>query len=69
MDEIEMLWRKYNEYKKTAEQYMFPTLLFFDKNLIPCYEDLKKKYTDEHAKTFKRMLILCMEKLGIYEEG
>lgn len=65
-EEIEELWKKYNDYKETAEQYEFVLLLRFDSLLVPAYKDLQENYTDEHAKIFiNGMKNIVFKKLGI----
>lgn len=63
---IENLWKKYQEYKETAEQSMFPQLVLYDAILEPSYKDLQEHWSDEHAKTFiKGMEDIVFNKLGI----
>ena len=68
MDEIDRLWKQYEDFKETAEQYMFPAILVFDKQLVPAYRDLQEHYTAGHAITFKHALLGCMRYLGIEAE-
>ena len=53
-EEVEALWKKYNDYKETAEQHMFVQLMMFDRVLVPAYNDLVKNWNDEHADIFIR---------------
>lgn len=41
-EEVEALWKKYNDYKETAEQHMFVQLMMFDRVLISAHNDLVK---------------------------
>lgn len=65
MDEIERLWQLYEQYKQTAEQHEFPTLLFYDSLLVPGYEDLKKHPSEDHERIFKTGLEQVLTRLGV----
>ena len=63
---IESLWKKYQEYKETAEQSVFSQLVLYDAILEPSYKDLQEHWDDGHAKTFiKGMEDIIFNKLGI----
>ena len=63
---VNTLWQKYENYKETAEQHMFPQLVLYDMILIPSYKDLQTNWNDEHADVFIRgMESQVFKKLGI----
>lgn len=63
---VEELWNKYEKFKETAEQVLFPTILQFDQLMIPAHMDLKENWNDEHADLFiKGMETIVFPKLGI----
>lgn len=73
-EEIEELWKKYNDYKEIGGQHenaldisrRFVLLLRFDSLLMPAYEDLQENYTSEHAKRFiNGMKNIVFKQLGI----
>lgn len=64
-EKIEELWNKYNEFKITAEQHLFPIILSYDMLLEPKYKDLQENWTDEHAEIFIKGLDIVFNKLGI----
>ena len=51
-EKVEEVWKKYNNYKEVAEQHQFVQLLFYDRILIPLYEDLQINWNEDHAKKF-----------------
>lgn len=64
--EIEIIWLKYNNYKKTAEQHAFVQLLLFDRFLIPAYNDLQRNWNETHANVFiKSVKEKVFPKLGL----
>lgn len=68
-EEVESLWKKFNDYKETAEQHMFPLIASFDIFLTPAYKDLQKNWSDKHAEIFIRsMKAVVFPKLGITVE-
>jgi hypothetical protein len=65
-EEVDKLWKQYNDYKEIAEQYQFVQIFIFDKTLIPAYKDLKDNWSVEHAKIFiKSLKNIIFPKLGI----
>ena len=65
MKKVEYLWKKYNEYKETAEQHEFVRLLMFDMKLVPAYNDLHENYTKEHAEIFIKIMNKVLKSFGI----
>lgn len=49
---VEEIWKKYNDFKETAEQHDFVKLVMFDSKLIPAYNDLQKNWNEDHAQKF-----------------
>jgi hypothetical protein len=64
-EKVEEAWKKYNDYKETAEQHMFPKLVIFDRMLEPAYKDLQEKWSDVHAQIFLNGMNIVFKKLGI----
>ena len=64
-EEVEELWRRYNQFKETAEQHDFVKLIMFDAKLIPAYNDLQKNWSDDHAQKFINGMHIVFDKLGI----
>jgi hypothetical protein len=62
---IEELWSKYQDFKSTAEQYMFPFIFKYDMLLEPKYNDLQENWSDEHAEIFVKALYIVFNNLGI----
>lgn len=50
--QVEEVWKKYNDFKETAEQHDFVKLIMFDSKLIPAYNDLQKNWNEGHAQKF-----------------
>lgn len=50
--QVEEVWKKYNDFKETAEQHDFVKLVMFDSKLIPAYNDLQKNWNKDHAQKF-----------------
>lgn len=50
--QVEEVWKKYNDFKETAEQHDFAKLIMFDSKLIPAYNDLQKNWNEDHAQKF-----------------
>ena len=50
--QVEEVWKKYNDFKETAEQHDFVKLIMFDSKLIPAYNDLQKNWNEDHAQKF-----------------
>lgn len=50
--QVEEVWKKYNDFKETAEQHDFAKLVMFDSKLIPAYNDLQKNWNEDHAQKF-----------------
>lgn len=65
IEDVEREWAKFDELKETAEQYMFPKLMFWDVKLTPMYEDLKKNWDEHHALIFMKYMGLMFESFGI----
>ena len=65
MEIVEYLWKKFDEYKKTAEQHEFIRLFMLDSKLVPAYKDLQTNYNDEHAEIFIRGLSNVLKALGV----
>lgn len=65
-EKVENIWKKYNDFKESAEQHMFVQIALFDRMLIPAYEDLQKNWSDDHAQKFiNGMEKVVFKKLGI----
>lgn len=65
MDIIEILWKKYNDYKETAGQHEFLRLFMLDSKLIPLYNDLQENYDKEHANLFIKIMNEVLGSLGL----
>lgn len=64
--QVEEAWKKYCEFKETAEQHMFPQILMFDRMLEPAYRDLQKNWNEQHAQSFLNGLKnVVFKKFGI----
>ena len=50
--QVEEVWKKYNDFKETAEQHDFVELVMFDSKLSPAYNDLQKNWNEDHAQKF-----------------
>lgn len=50
--QVEEVWKKYNDFKETAEQHDFVKLVMLDSKLIPAYNDLQKNWNEDHAQKF-----------------
>lgn len=60
------LMEKYEKFKETAEQHMFPLLLMFDLKLKPAHKDLNTNWNEEHGAIFVRsMKNIVFPKLGV----
>jgi len=68
MDEVNRYWNAFERYKETAEQHEFRLLMALDIRLMPAYIDLKKNYTEEHAKLFIKAMQKVCARLGIEPE-
>lgn len=69
LEQCNELMKKYEEYKKTAEQHMFPLLFILDSKLIPAHRDLNRNWSQEHGEVFVRnMKNTVFPKLGIKED-
>jgi uncharacterized membrane-anchored protein YhcB (DUF1043 family) len=64
-EEIERLWKVFDEYKERAEQHEFAMIAMFDIPLTSQYNDLKENWTDEHAKLFIKNMKFTFKMLGI----
>ena len=64
-EQIAIMWEKYNNFKQTAEQHLFPTIFMCDMILEPRYKDLQENWSDEHAEIFIKGLNIAFNKLGI----
>lgn len=64
-EKVEYLWKKFDEYKETAEQHEFVKLFALDMKIMPFYNDLNENYTEEHAEIFIRVMIKVLDSLGI----
>lgn len=69
LEQCNELMKKYEDYKKTAEQHMFPLLLILDSKLVSAHRDLNKNWSQEHGEIFVRgMKNTVFPKLGIKED-
>lgn len=57
-------WARFNDIKNTAEQYMFPHILFWDIKLTPLYNDLIKNWDEHHAEVFLKGMDVMFQSLG-----
>ena len=58
-------WNKFTNYKETAEQYEFPTILMLDSYLTPRYNKLMKNFNDESANKFMEGMKIIFDNFGI----
>lgn len=49
---IQLAWKRFDDLKNTAEQYMFLKLAFWDFQLTPLYNDLCVNWDDHNAEIF-----------------
>lgn len=69
LEQCNELMKKYEDYKKTAEQHMFPLLLILDSKLVPAHRDLNENWSQKHGEIFVRsMKNTVFLKLGIKED-
>ena len=64
-EEVQELYDKYNQFKETAEQHIFPMLYVLDAKLVPAYNDLQVNWSDDHTDIFIRCMRMVFDKLGI----
>lgn len=64
MQEVEKLYREYEQAKDRAEQYMFPFIALFDKTIQNEYDDLKKCFTEEHKRLFIKNVNFMLSKIS-----
>lgn len=64
-ERVEYLWKKFDEYKETAEQHEFVKLFMLDAKIVPAYNDLQENYTEEHAEIFIRVMTKVLGSLGV----
>lgn len=66
IDDVNSVWDKWNTFKETAEQHMFPMILAHDLKLEPLYKDLQKNWDISHAERFiKAMNNIVFPRFGI----
>ena len=58
-------WNIYSEYKETAEQHEFPTLLLLDSYLTPRYKSLINNFDEEKGVKFIKGMEIIFKKFGI----
>lgn len=56
ISDIEKLWKLFDDYKETAEQYEFITLIMIDAKLTPLYKDLHENWNEQHAELFANIM-------------
>lgn len=68
-EDVESLWKKFDEIKGTAEQYDFPLIFAIDIKYTPLYNDLTNNWNDDHAKLFVYGLSRSLKPFGIEPVG
>lgn len=68
-EQVDKIWATFENYKKTAEQHEFPTLLTIDIMFGPAYKDLQKNWSDEHADLFMKGMNMIFERFKIKIEN
>ena len=58
-------WNVFSEYKKSAEQHEFPTLLLLDLYITPRYKSLINNFDEEKGVNFIEVMEVIFEELGI----
>lgn len=64
MEEVEKLYKEYEQAKDRAEQYMFPIILMFDKTIKYQYNDLKENFSEEHKRLFVKNVKFILSKIS-----
>lgn len=64
-ERVEELYKKWQDYKETAEQHEFPVIFMQDIIIKRGYMDLQKNWDDEHAKIFIRAMEKTLKARGI----
>lgn len=59
------MWSALEDYKKTAEQHQFVTLMAIDCLFGPAYLDLQANWNEEHADSFIKGMNMIFERLKI----
>ena len=58
-------WNKFNEYKESAEQHEFITILQLDLYLTPRYKSLINNFNEEKGVKFIKVMEIIFEEFGI----
>lgn len=69
IETVEEAWKRFDEIKDTAEQYMFPALLMWDLKLTPLYKDLHKNWDTRHAEVFLKGMDVMFKSFGCQTMG
>lgn len=58
-------WNIFSEYKKSAEQHEFPTLLLLDSYLTPRYKSLINNFDEEKGAKYIEAMEMIFKDFGI----
>lgn len=65
-DECKKVYKKYCQYKETAEQSVYPLLAIYDYWIEPLWKDLQENFTEEHGSIWLNVFTnIIFPKLGI----
>lgn len=64
-EQIENLWKKWTDFKETAEQHMFVSILMVDTKLTGAYNDLMNNWDENHADIFIKAMNNILNKYGV----
>jgi pyruvate/2-oxoacid:ferredoxin oxidoreductase alpha subunit len=64
MEEVEKIYKEYEQAKEMAEQYMFPFIALFDKTIQDEYNDLMKNFNEENKKLFVKNVKFMLSKIS-----
>lgn len=53
-EKCDKAWKRFDQLKNEAEQYLFPAIAAWDLQLTPFYNDLQKNWDEHHAEIFLR---------------
>lgn len=65
IEQIQEAWKRFDDLKNTAEQYMFAKLAFWDFKLTPLYKDLCENWDDHHAEVFLKGMDVMFQSFGL----
>ena len=58
-------WNIFSEYKKSAEQHEFPTLLLLDLYITPRYKSLINNFNEENGVKYIEIMEIIFKEFGI----